>query len=84
MNTNDQRKADIKSRIAALSEELQPLLARVESLKERIQFLESELRDILEAQRAEEARNRPAQMPQQPRKEWVNEHRQTNQVQSAA
>ncbi len=79
MNTNDQRKADIKSRIAALSEELKPLLSRVDSLKERIQFLESDLRDILEAQRAEEARIRMAQMPQQPRKEWVNEHSQTNQ-----
>jgi chromosome segregation ATPase len=50
MNTNDQRKADIKSRIKALSEELQPLLARVENSKERIQFLESDLRDILDEQ----------------------------------
>ena len=44
------RKADIKNRIAVLSEELQPLLARVDNLKERISFLESDLRDILDEQ----------------------------------
>jgi hypothetical protein len=78
-NSLEVRKRDIKSRIAVLSEELLPLKARVANLTERLQFLESNLREILDEQRAEAARIRMAQMPQQPRKEWLNEHRQTNQ-----
>jgi chromosome segregation ATPase len=44
------RKSDIKNRIAVLSGELKPLLARVDNLKERIQFLELDLREILDEQ----------------------------------
>jgi chromosome segregation ATPase len=47
---DEQRKADIKSRIAVLSEELRPLAARVKNLKERIASLELDLRSVLDEQ----------------------------------
>jgi chromosome segregation ATPase len=55
MDNQEQRKADIKGRIAVLSEELLPLLKRVDNLKERISFLESDLRDILDEQHSKRA-----------------------------
>jgi chromosome segregation ATPase len=46
---NEQRKSDLKNRIAALNAELTPALAKVENLRERISHLESDLRDVLDA-----------------------------------
>lgn len=45
------RKADIKGRINALSEELLPIQKKVDNLRERIAFLESDYRDVLDALR---------------------------------
>ena len=50
MSSNEQRKAEIRKKITALSEELLPLLARVEDLKTRIGSLESTLAAVLEEQ----------------------------------
>jgi len=46
----DQRNEDLKSRIKALNEELMPLLARVQELRERIAVLEDDRRDVLDKQ----------------------------------
>ena len=46
---NEQRKSDLKNRIAALNAELTPALAKVENLRERISGLEYDLRDLLDA-----------------------------------
>ena len=47
----EQRKADIKVRIAALNAELTPALAKVENLRERIAGLTDDLKDVLDALR---------------------------------
>jgi hypothetical protein len=47
---NEQRKSDLKNRISVLSQELTPLLAKVENLRERISHLESDLADVLDEQ----------------------------------
>jgi uncharacterized coiled-coil DUF342 family protein len=44
----EQRKEDLKSRIKALNEELMPLLARVQELRDRIGILEDDRKDVLE------------------------------------
>ena len=49
-----QRKADLKSRIAALNAELTPALAKVDNLRERIAGLTDDLRDVLDAIREEQ------------------------------
>lgn len=54
VNALEQRKTDIKSRIAVLSAELLPALARVENLRERISDLEYDLRDVLDEIREKE------------------------------
>ena len=46
---NDKRKSDLKNRIAVLSTELTPALAKVENLRSRIVELEDTLRDVLDA-----------------------------------
>jgi hypothetical protein len=43
-----QRKEDIKSRIQLLSDELTPLLARAESLRQRIYALQLDLAEVLD------------------------------------
>jgi len=45
---NEQRKSDLKNRIAALNAELTPALAKVENLRSRIAELEDTLRDVLD------------------------------------
>jgi len=46
----DQRNEDLKSRIKALNEELMPLLARVQQLRDRIAVLEDDRSNVLEEQ----------------------------------
>ena len=48
MKDLEQRKEDLKSRIKALNEELMPLLARVQELRDRIGILEDDRKDVLE------------------------------------
>jgi hypothetical protein len=50
MSNQQERKAEIKKKIRALSEELMPLLVRVEDLKTRVGSLESSLAAILDEQ----------------------------------
>jgi hypothetical protein len=67
-----QRKADLKARMAALRVELQPHEARVENLRERIIFLESDLHEVLDAIRIAECAQRKSSTPVETVKtEWV-------------
>jgi predicted nuclease with TOPRIM domain len=50
MSSDNERKKDLKYRISALNQELTPLLAKVENLRERISHLESDLADVLDEQ----------------------------------
>lgn len=50
MQDLEQRKEDLRSRIKALNEELMPLLARVQQLRERIAVLEDDRSAVLEEQ----------------------------------
>jgi len=54
----EQRKADIKSRLDSLRNELAPLVTRVESLRERIGNSEDDFRDVLDQIREEEKKAR--------------------------
>ncbi|MBV9887566.1 MAG: hypothetical protein JO119_13555 [Acidobacteria bacterium] len=63
MNELLQRKKDLKPRIALLSDELKQHKARVENLEERIKFLESDLRDVLDAIRIAENKQRKGPAP---------------------
>jgi predicted nucleic acid-binding Zn-ribbon protein len=54
----EQRRADIKSRLDSLRNELAPLVTRVESLRERIVNLEDDFRDVLDQIREEEKKAR--------------------------
>jgi cell division protein FtsB len=45
-----QRKENLTSRIKVLNEELMPLLARVQQLRDRIAVLEDDRSDVLEEQ----------------------------------
>jgi len=58
MSNLQQRKADIKSRLEALRQELN--IERVRSLQERIAFLEDDLRTVLDEIREEEKRKKEA------------------------
>ena len=74
MTNLEQRKADLRSRIAALHQELAPHLANVENLRERITHLESDLRDVFDQIREAEVqarREEEARRPAPPKKEWV-------------
>jgi chromosome segregation ATPase len=44
----EQRKQDLKSKIQQLNQELMPLLARVQELRDRIGILEDDRKDVLE------------------------------------
>jgi hypothetical protein len=46
---DEQKKADIRSRIAALNAELTPILAKVKQLQARISGLELDLSEVLDA-----------------------------------
>jgi chromosome segregation ATPase len=46
--SNEQRREDIRGRIKTLSAELEPLLARVKNIQERISHLELDLREVLD------------------------------------
>jgi len=46
----EQRKQDLKSKIQKLNEDLMPLLARVQQIRDRIAVLEDDRRDVLEEQ----------------------------------
>ena len=57
MKQLEQRKADLKARITALSSELHPAVKAVENLRERIDSLETDLRTVLDQiQEAENAK----------------------------
>ena len=58
MSNLQQRKADIKSRLEAVRQELN--IERVRSLQERIAFLEDDLRTVLDEIREEEKRKKEA------------------------
>ena len=47
--SNEQRKADIKGRIFQLTTELEPILARAESLRQRIAALQLDLSEVLDS-----------------------------------
>ena len=47
-DVNEVRRNDIKNRISALREELNPLLTKVKSLQERISHLELDLAQLLD------------------------------------
>jgi hypothetical protein len=46
--SNEQRKADIKARISQLTTELEPILAKAESLRHRIAALQLDLSEVLD------------------------------------
>ena len=50
MKELEQRKQDLKSKIQKLNEDLMPLLARVQQIRDRIAVLEDDRRDVLEEQ----------------------------------
>ena len=48
MRSIEERKSDLKNRIAALNAELTPALAKVHNLQERIAHLESDLAEVMD------------------------------------
>jgi chromosome segregation ATPase len=48
MRSIEERKSDLKNRIAALNAELTPVLAKVQNLQERIAHLESDLGELMD------------------------------------
>lgn len=58
-----ERKAALKNRIDALSRELQPHLRAVKNLSERIDTLESDLREVLDAIRIADSKQRKLPTP---------------------
>jgi phage shock protein A len=73
VNELEQRKSDLRSRITALRQELQPHEQTVAKLRERIVNLENDLRDVFDQQREAERQARIAAESRKPRplKEWV-------------
>jgi chromosome segregation ATPase len=47
-DVNEVRRKDIRNRISALREELNPLLTKVKSLQERISHLELDLAEVMD------------------------------------
>jgi hypothetical protein len=56
---DEQRKADIKSRLAVLNKELTPLIAKVKQLQARISGLELDLSEVLDEKFVREQYQKP-------------------------